>query len=98
MAAQTAGAELRGGELAGAGRSAATGARLGRGLVQKDELGMGGPLGYLGRWCGTGGSGLADMSGSAVVENAGELGSKHQSTLQAELPSAKESRRLWVAY
>ena len=45
--------------------------------MQKDELGMGGPLGYLGRWCGTGGSGLADMSGSAVVENAGELGSKH---------------------
>ena len=29
-AAQTAGAELRGGELAGAGRPAATGARLGR--------------------------------------------------------------------
>ena len=45
MAAQTAGAELRGGELAGAGRSAATGARLGRGLVQKGELGMGSPLG-----------------------------------------------------
>ena len=50
-AAQTAGAELRGGELAGAGRSAATGARLGRGLVQKDELGMVCPLGYLGRRC-----------------------------------------------
>ena len=40
-----AGTELRGGELAGAGRLAATGARLGRGLVQKDELGMGSPLG-----------------------------------------------------
>ena len=38
------------------------------------------------------------MGGSAVVENAGELGSKHQSTLQAELLSAKESGRLWVAY
>ena len=41
----TAGAELRGGELAGAGRSAATGARLGRGLVQKDERNACDPLG-----------------------------------------------------
>ena len=65
-AAQTAGAELRGGELAGAGRSAATGARLGRGLVQKDELGMGSPLGYLGRWCGTGSMALDGEGGSAA--------------------------------
>ena len=64
-AAQTAGAELRGGELAGAGRSAATGARLGRGLVQKDELGMGSPLGYLGRRFG---------AGKGVVAGAGRLG------------------------
>ena len=53
MAAQTAGAELRGGELAGAGRSAATGARLGRGWVQNDELGMGSPLGDSGERIGT---------------------------------------------
>ena len=66
MAAQTAGAELRGGELAGAGRLAATGARLGRGLVQKDELGMGSPLGYLGRWCGTGSMALDGEGGSAA--------------------------------
>ena len=67
MAAQTAGAELRGGELTGAGRSAATGARLGRGLVQKDELGMGSPLGYLGRRFG---------AGRGVVASAGRLGQR----------------------
>jgi hypothetical protein len=65
-AAQSAGAELRGGELAGAGRSAATWARLGRGLVQKDELGMGSPLGYLGRWCGIGNLALDGEGGSAA--------------------------------
>ena len=66
MAAQTAGAELRGGELAGAGRSAATGARLGRGLVQKDELGMGSPLGYLGRRFGAR-TGFLDGGGSSAA-------------------------------
>ena len=44
-AAVLAGALLRGGELAGAGRSTATGARLGRGLVQKDERNTCDPLG-----------------------------------------------------
>ena len=53
-AAELAGALLRGGELAGAGRSAATGARLGRGLVQTDELGMGCPLGTEGGAAGLG--------------------------------------------
>ena len=65
MAAQTAGAELRGGELAGAGRSAATGARLGRGLVQKDELGMGSPLGWKAR-CGGVRSGVLGGGGGSV--------------------------------
>ena len=55
-AALAAGTELRGGELAGAGRSAATGARLGRGLVQKDELGTCSPLGLIaGLYGGSGG-------------------------------------------
>ena len=74
MAAQTAGAELRGGELAGAGRSAATGARLGRGLVQKDELCMGCPLGYLGRCCRAGSRLLDGEGGSAATEFAGVRG------------------------
>ena len=70
-AAQTAGAELRGGELAGAGHSAATGARLGRGLVQKYELGMGSPLGYPGRRFGARTGFLDGEGGSAATEFAG---------------------------
>ena len=70
-AAQTAGAELRGGELAGAGRLATTGARLGRGLVQKDELGMGSPLGFPGRQFGARTGFLDGEGGSAATEFAG---------------------------
>ena len=44
-AAWLAGALLRGGELAGVGRSGATGARLGYGLVQKNERDTCDPLG-----------------------------------------------------
>ena len=47
---------------------------MGRGLVQKDELGMGCPLGYLGRRC-KAGSRLPDgEGGSAGAEFAGVRG------------------------
>ena len=81
MAAQTAGAELHGGELAGAGRSAATGARLGRGLVQKDDRNTCDPLGLRagvgdGRSVGLGGGG-----GSAWRCSLEREGSGHWSSL-----------------
>ena len=73
-AAQTAGAELRGGELAGAGRSGASVGHLGCGWVQNDELGMGCPLGYLGRRCKAGSRLLDGEGGSAATEFAGVRG------------------------
>ena len=44
---------------------------MGRGLVQKDELGMGCPLGYLGRRCKAGSRLLDGEGGSAATELAG---------------------------
>ena len=73
-AAQTAGAELRGGELTGAGRSSASVDHLGCGWVQNDELGMGCPLGYLGRSCKAGSRLLDGEGGSAATGFAGVRG------------------------
>ena len=97
-AARVAGAWFRGGGLAGDGPSGVPVAGLDRGLFLEHAHGTRKPLGHSTGRCGAGGWILADMGGLAAVENAGELGSKHQSTLQAELPSTKESGRLWVAY
>jgi len=40
-------------------------------LGKKNELGMGSPLGYLGRWCDTGSIALDGEGGSAATELAG---------------------------
>ena len=47
---------------------------MGQGLVQKDELGMGCPLGYLGRRCKAGSRLLDGEGGSAATEFAGVRG------------------------
>ena len=44
---------------------------MGRGLVQKDELGMGCPLGYLGRHCKAGSRLIDGEGGSAATELTG---------------------------
>ena len=45
---------------------------MGRGLVQKDELGMGCPLGYLGRRC-RAGSRLLDGEGGLAAMGLAEV-------------------------
>ena len=40
-------------------------------MGKKNELGMGSPLGYLGRWCGTRSMALDGEGGSAATELAG---------------------------
>ena len=47
---------------------------MGRGLVQKDELGMGSPLGYPGRRCGAESMVLDGEGGSVAKELAGVSG------------------------
>ena len=41
-------------------------------MGKKNELGMGSPLGYLGRWCGTGSMALDGEGGSAWQSIAGD--------------------------
>ena len=72
-AARLAGAELRGGELAGVGRSGTIGARLGCGLVQKNERDTCDPLGTR-AWVGDGRSVELSSGGGAAATGLPESG------------------------